>query len=85
MNEAVIDRESKLPLGFDGRAGCHVLSIPVSNRMADYEEAYRLSVAEYEGLITDVAAARAFAEACRARRHGDRLLLQPGSDRGTPS
>jgi hypothetical protein len=77
-----VDADGRLSLGADLQTGGRFLSIPVSNARVDYEEFYRLDEAEYVQLRADRDAARAFAEACRARRHDDRLILQPGTDRG---
>ena len=84
FEDTKVDREGRLSLGTDRETGDSYLSIPVANRMVDYEEYYRLSRAEYDRFLEDPAAARAFADEARARRHDDRLILMPGSDRGTP-
>lgn len=76
-------RELRLSLGDDRQTGAKFLSIPVSNRMVDYEEYYRLSPDEYETFLSDEPAAVAFANACSRQEHDDRLIEQPGSDRGT--
>ena len=80
MKTCQVDR---FALGRDNHTGEHYLSIPVSNRLVDYEEYYRLEPALYEGFLIDDHAAAAFAEACRAREHDERLIFPPGSDRGT--
>lgn len=59
------------------------LSIPVSNRLVDYQEYYRLDPAEYAAFLTREAAAVDFANACCRREHDDRLIYQPGTDRGS--
>jgi len=84
FQDSLVDREGLLSLGIDREGGHPYLSIPVSNQMVDYEEYYRLSPAEYETFGGDLAQARIFANACRTRAHDDRLILPPGSDRGTP-
>lgn len=76
-------RELRFSLGDDRQRGAKFLSIPVSNRMVDYEEYYRLSPAEFASLLDDETAGKAFANDCRRHLHDDRLLEQPGSDRGT--
>lgn len=75
-------RQGRFSLGRDEQNGGYFLSISVTNRMVDYEEYYRLTLEQYREFVGDEAAARAFAEACRARRHDGDLILQPGSDRG---
>ncbi|MEG3087214.1 hypothetical protein [Sphingomonas sp. PB4P5] len=79
-----VSRDGRFSIGIDTRAGDPYLSIPVKNRLIDYEEYYRLSPDEQRRFAADTAAATAFAEECRARLHDDRLILQPGSDRGEP-
>jgi hypothetical protein len=57
-------------------------SIPVRNQMVDYEEYYRISEEELEQFLWDPKAALAFARRCGKRELDDRLVLQPGRDRG---
>lgn len=76
-------REDRFSIGHDSQTGEYFLSIPVANRMVDYEEYYRITPEQNERFADDVDAARAFADACRARQKDDALILQPGSDRGT--
>jgi hypothetical protein len=75
--------DHRFALGRDSRTGGHYLSIPVSNRLVDYEEYYRLEPELYARILTDDHAAAAFAVECRAREHDNRLILRPGRDRGT--
>ena len=77
-------RDACYALGWDGVVQRHYLSIPVANRATDYDEYYALSAVEFEALVADRAAARAFADRCRRRELDDRLILQPGTDRGYP-
>jgi hypothetical protein len=76
--------DERFSLGRETRTTRPYLAIPVSNSAADYEEYYRLSRREYSRFTTDLAAAVSFADECRARRHDDRLIVQPGSSRGVP-
>jgi hypothetical protein len=79
-----VSRDGRFSIGTDTRAGDPYLSIPVKNTLIDYEEYYRLTPEEHRRFAADTAAATAFADECRARLHDDRLILQPGSDRGEP-
>ena len=79
-----VSRADYYALGWDRDEACHYLSIPVANRMTDYDEYYRLSAAEFQTLAADREAARAFADRCRRRELDDRLILPPGTDRGEP-
>lgn len=77
-------RQGRFSLGRDQQSGGFYLSIPVANRMVEYEEYYRLTAEQYRLFVADEAAALAFADACRERRCDEALLLAPGSDRGVP-
>ncbi|MGI4876212.1 MAG: hypothetical protein ACRYG4_01855 [Janthinobacterium lividum] len=76
-------RADRYSLGRDEVGGSYYLSIPVANRTIDYEEYYRLDPDKFARFVDDGSIAGAFAEACRRREHDDRLILPPGSDRGT--
>lgn len=82
VNDAV-DRAARYALGTDTVIGAPYLSIPVANRLTDYEEYCALTEEERRRFPSDRAAAARFAEECRHRRHEDRLILKPGTDRGT--
>lgn len=82
FSDDYVSREGRYSLGRDQTTGDYFLSVPVANRMVDYEEYYRLTPDQYSRFIADAAAARVFADACRDRRHDDLLILQPGTDRG---
>ncbi|UAJ09937.1 hypothetical protein [Polymorphobacter megasporae] len=75
-------RSGRYSLGRDG-TGSYYLSIPLANPRIDYEEYYRLDSDEFARFFELDRLAEAFAEECRQRRHDDRLILPPGSDRGT--
>lgn len=81
--DEVFSREHRCALGTDKKIGWRYLSIPVSNRLVDYEEYYRLSEAEYEAFLKEPAKAVAFAERCRRREMDHLLIIKPGRDRGT--
>lgn len=84
FQDVAINRENMFTLGRDQQTGDAYLSIPVVNRIVDYDEYYRLSEEEFERLRSDEEAGAAFAKSCRERREDERLILQPGADRGTP-
>ena len=71
-------------LGRDSELGCFYLSIPVGNPYVDYEEYYRLTDDEFETLMQEFGAARDFADRCRRHELDDRLLIRPGTLRGSP-
>ncbi len=83
--ETILHLAKKAPrytLHRDGRSGQAIFTIPVSNRMADYEEYYRINEAELALLLAHPKIAAAFAECCGHRQMDDRLVLKPGTDRG---
>ena len=79
-----VSHERRFSIGTDRQTGDPYLSIPVGNGLVDYEEYYRLTSDEHRCFVTDIAAATAFAGECRQRLRDDRLILQPGHDRGEP-
>ncbi|RSV40105.1 hypothetical protein CA234_12635 [Sphingomonas sp. ABOLE] len=80
--DSMASREGRFALGTDMVSGQPYLSIPVSNRLADYEEYYRLTDSERVVFESDMVLAAAFAAKCRRREIDDRLILPPGADRG---
>jgi len=76
--------DRRFSIGIDHQTGDPYLSIPVGNRLVDYEEYYRLTPDEHRCFVTDIAAVTAFAGECRQRLRDDRLILSPGRDRGEP-
>ena len=85
--DAFFSRENRYSLGLDLdlESNRHYASLPVSNRMVDYEEYFALSAEEFADYLANPAAAIAFVQECRRHEHDDRLLQLPGSDRGTPT
>ncbi len=77
-----VSQENRYALLRHTVSGGPYLSIPVSNRLCDYEEYYALTEEELSQMASDPAAAIAFAKRCGRREMDDRLLLPPGSDRG---
>ena len=69
-------------LGQETDSGRYYLSIPVSNRLVDYEEYYELTDDEFQRLSDDVERLKGLAQKCRERKNDDRLMMKPGSDRG---
>ncbi|MGJ4803848.1 hypothetical protein [Luteimonas sp. SDU82] len=71
-------------LGVEQITGEYYLSIPVANRLADYEEYYRIDRRAFERYCRDPASAHEFLERCRRREADALLFLAPGGDRGVP-
>lgn len=76
--------EHRCSIGRDRATGSAYLSIPVANRLTDYEEYYRITAQERAAFLADAGRACTFAERCRRRELDDRLIIQPGADRGAP-
>lgn len=79
-----IFREARFSIGQERDSGKHYLSIPVANRLVDYEEYYELTRAEFDLFTKDFRTASEFADQCRKHKKDDRLFMKPGSDRGVP-
>lgn len=85
FNDLFVSRELRFSLGIEAASGRYYLSIPVANRLVDYEEYYEIDQAAFERYRLDPAAAEGFLARCRNREADGLLLLPPGSDRGVPS
>ncbi|UOE44981.1 hypothetical protein [Agromyces larvae] len=77
-------REGRYSLGIEQDTDRRYLAIPVTSRIADYEEYYELTADEYERFLADGGVATAFADECRERRNDERLIRKPGWNRGIP-
>lgn len=80
--DTVVNSGERFSIGIDQNSGQYYFSIPVSNRLVDYEEYYEVTELEYQNLVSDSALAIRFATDCRAHRLDARLMIQPGADRG---
>ncbi len=70
-------------VGRDRDTGRGLFNIPVSNGVTEYREYYRVSEDELQLLRWHPEIGTAFARCCGRREMDDRLVLDPGSDRGT--
>lgn len=77
-----VNREHRFSLGREVESGRCYLAVPVSNRMADYEEYYELSQAAHDAYPSNLAEILGFLERCKARMCDELLFIQPGADRG---
>lgn len=84
FRDTSFSRLGRYSLGVERASERLYLSVPVTNGIADYEEYYELTSAEYDHVFTDPTAALAFADECRDRLHDDRLIQKPGWNRGVP-
>ena len=65
-------------------SGNFYLSFPVSNGLVEYEEYYELTEEELERFSAALVEMRELAELARSRNCDDRLIMKPGSKRGSP-
>lgn len=85
FNDVFVSRELRFSLGQEAESGRYYLSIPVANRMVDYEEYYEIEQAAFERYRAEPEAAVPFLERCRSHEADELLILKPGTDRGVPS
>ncbi|WP_277035548.1 hypothetical protein [Caballeronia mineralivorans] len=74
--------EHRFSIGRETDSGKYYLSIPVSNRLADYEEYYEITESDVDRFKNNIDLARQFAEKCRNRIMDHALIIKPGADRG---
>ena len=74
--------EQRFSIGRELESGRYYLSIPVSNRLCDYEEYYEIPKEGHDAYPDNLSNLVKFAQQCRARRNDHLLLLLPGLDRG---
>jgi hypothetical protein len=77
-----VNREQRFSIGRELESGRYYLSIPVSNRTADYEEFYEIDRQAHDAYPGNVDELAALASRCRARMCDELLLIAPGADRG---
>ncbi len=80
-----VSREERFSMGIDRDSGEYYISIPVANRLVDYEEYYRISTDEFNAFTESFEKAVKMAGQCRSQSMDHRLMVQPGSDRGIGS
>lgn len=76
-------RTEYFSIGQETESGKFYLSIPVSNRLVDYEEYYEIDKLSFDQYLEDLSKALEFVEQCRNRQMDHLLMIQPGSDRGS--
>jgi hypothetical protein len=77
-----VNHSMRYSVGVELESGRPYLSIPVSNRLVDYEEYYEISTEIHDDYPANIEVMNAFAEKCRNRLCDHLLFLKPGSDRG---
>lgn len=82
FNDTIINQDERYTIGREETVGGYYISIPVSNRLVDYDEYYQIDKESYELFITNSAQALEFVKDCRNRCKDELLIFKPGSDRG---
>ena len=77
-----VSRINRYSIGIEIESGKYYLSIPVSNRMVDYEEYYVLSEEQYLQGTSNMESLIGFAQDCRNRNNDNLLFVKQGKNRG---
>lgn len=85
FKDTFIDKDERFSIGIDLSSGENYVSIPVSNRMVDYEEYYVIPKDLANNYDSNRDSILEIVRKCRAREYDDYLIIQPGSDRGIPT
>ena len=72
----------RFSIGREAESGRFYLSLPVSNRLCDYEEYYEITQDDHDAYPSNLPHLVAFAAQCRDRRNDALLIVPPGTDRG---
>ena len=72
----------RFSIGREVQSGRCYLSIPVSNRLCDYEEYFEISQADHDAYPSNLSSLVSFAARCRARLNDALLVVPPGRNRG---
>lgn len=84
FKDLFFSKEKYFSVGIEEESGDYYISVPVSNRLADYEEYYRIDKNLYEKFKSDLVQLEFIAEECRNHLRDDDLIIKPGADRGVP-
>ena len=82
FDDTQINTGERFTIGIEEVSGKPYVSIPVSNRMVDYDEYYQIDRATYDLYLANSAAALEFVKRCRNREVDELLIFKPGIDRG---
>ncbi|MGE8097431.1 hypothetical protein [Pseudomonas fluorescens] len=82
FNDVLLSKSERFSIGIEEESGKFYVSIPVSNRMVDYDEYYEIDKRAFDTYIKNPASALSFVERCRNREVENLLIVQPGKDRG---
>ncbi|AXQ31514.1 hypothetical protein D0B54_23755 [Solimonas sp. K1W22B-7] len=79
--DTAVCRELRFSIGCEEDSGRCYLSIPVSNRLVDYEKYYLITGEMHDAYPANADELQHFAEQCRCRVNDALLLVKPGKDR----
>jgi hypothetical protein len=82
FNDTKINIDERFTIGIEEVSCKPYVSIPVSNRMVDYDEYYQIDRATYDLYLTNSNAALEFVKRCRNRELDELLFFKLGPDRG---
>ncbi|AZD83093.1 MULTISPECIES: hypothetical protein [Pseudomonas] len=82
FNDILFSESERFSIGIEEDSGKFYVSIPVSNRMIDYEEYFEIDKTSFDLYINNPTSALSFVERCRKREVDNLLIIQPGIDRG---
>jgi hypothetical protein len=80
--DSAVNVAKRFSIGREIDSGRHYLSIPMANRLVDYEEYYEISAELHDGYPANESLLDSFASECREQKHDTLLLQKPGGDRG---
>ena len=80
-----VDTTNRFSLGIDHKTGSHYVSIPVANRLVDYEEYYTIEQSLVDGFPETFDAVMEIVKQCRDQKLDHQLIIEPGTDRGVAS
>ena len=82
MKSVFVDRVRRFSLDVDEETGRTFISIPVHNKMIEYDEWYEVDQVAFERYKADPTLAHDFVGQAKRRELEHLLLLKPGTDRG---
>ncbi|MHC8365313.1 hypothetical protein ACYZT9_05380 [Pseudomonas sp. ZT5P21] len=82
FNDTLINTNERFTIGIEESTEKYYVSIPVSNRLVDYDEHYQIDRNSYELYLNNPTAALDFVRRCRNRQEDELLIFKPGADRG---
>lgn len=84
MTRIKVSKKDRYAINQDLDSGKYYLSFPVFNGYVDYEEYYEVLPDELESIMRDETALQLLLKKSHNRENDERLLLKPGSIRGSP-